>query len=87
MAERGRDTGRRHLTFAANVGLFSMYRFSFFILEWCGRYPDLSDRTSYPHLFHAYYDVYMFSKSGFADDLLALDDPNVHLVTIEDMTV
>lgn len=34
-----------------------------------------------------HYDVYMFSKSGFADDLLALDDPNVHLVTIEDMTV
>lgn len=34
-----------------------------------------------------HYDVYMFSKSGFADDLLSLDDPNVHLVTLEDMTV
>lgn len=33
-----------------------------------------------------HYDVYLFSRSGFADDLLSLDDPNVHLVTLEDMT-
>ena len=32
-----------------------------------------------------YYDVYLFSKSGFTDDILALDDPNVHLITLEDM--
>lgn len=34
-----------------------------------------------------HYDVYLFSKSGFADDILAFDDPNVHLVTLADMTV
>lgn len=34
-----------------------------------------------------HYDVYLFSKSGFADDILALDDPNVHLITLEDMMV
>jgi len=34
-----------------------------------------------------HYDVYLFSKSGFADDLLLLNDPNVHLITLEDMTV
>ncbi len=32
-----------------------------------------------------YYDVYLFSKSGFADDILALNDPSVHLVTIDEM--
>ncbi|MBO5273511.1 MAG: ATP-binding protein [Clostridia bacterium] len=32
-----------------------------------------------------HYDVYLFSKSGFTDDILALDDPNVHLITLEDM--
>ncbi len=32
-----------------------------------------------------YYDIYLFSKSGFADDILALNDPLVHLVSVEDM--
>lgn len=32
-----------------------------------------------------YYDIYLFSKSGFADDILALNDPLVHLVSAEDM--
>ncbi len=33
----------------------------------------------------AYYDIYLFSKSGFADDILALNDPDIHLITVEDM--
>ena len=32
-----------------------------------------------------YYDIYLFSKSGFAEDLLALKDPQVHLISVEDM--
>lgn len=32
-----------------------------------------------------YYDVYLFSKSGFADDILTLDNPNVHLISVRDM--
>lgn len=32
-----------------------------------------------------HYDVYLFSKSGFANDILALDNPNVHLISMEDM--
>lgn len=32
-----------------------------------------------------HYDIYLFSKSGYADDILALDDPNVHLITVDDM--
>ncbi len=32
-----------------------------------------------------YYDVYLFSKSGFADDLLCINDPLVHLIEVEDM--
>ena len=32
-----------------------------------------------------YYDIYLFSKSGFADDILALNDPFVHLISVEDM--
>ena len=32
-----------------------------------------------------YYDIYLFSKVGFADDLLALNDPLVHLISITDM--
>ena len=32
-----------------------------------------------------YYDVYLFSKSGFSDDILAVNDPLVHLISIEDM--
>ncbi len=32
-----------------------------------------------------YYDVYLFSKSGFADDILALKDPSVHLISVEVM--
>ena len=32
-----------------------------------------------------YYDIYLFSKVGFADDLLALNDPSVHLISITDM--
>ncbi len=31
------------------------------------------------------YDIYLFSKVGFADDLLALNDPLVHLISITDM--
>ena len=33
-----------------------------------------------------FYDIYLFSKSGFADDILALNDPLVHLISVEDMT-
>ena len=33
-----------------------------------------------------YYDVYLFSKAGFADDILAANDPNIHLVSLEEMT-
>ena len=32
-----------------------------------------------------YYDVYLFSKSGFADDIRAINDPSVHLIAVEDM--
>jgi len=32
-----------------------------------------------------YYDIYLFSKVGFADDLLTLNDPLVHLISIADM--
>lgn len=32
-----------------------------------------------------YYDVYLFSKSGFADDILGMKDPLVHLIDVEDM--
>ncbi len=32
-----------------------------------------------------HYDIYLFSKSGFADDILAFNDPTVHLVSVEDM--
>lgn len=32
-----------------------------------------------------YYDVYLFSKSGFADDIRALNNPTVHLISVEDM--
>ena len=32
-----------------------------------------------------YYDIYLFSKSGFDDDILSLNDPSVHLISIEDM--
>lgn len=33
-----------------------------------------------------HYDVYLFSKSGFADDIVSCSNPNVHLVTVDDMT-
>ncbi len=33
-----------------------------------------------------HYDVYLFSKSGFADDILELNDPSVHLITLSNMT-
>lgn len=32
-----------------------------------------------------HYDIYLFSKSGFADDITALNNPDVHLISIEDM--
>jgi len=32
-----------------------------------------------------YYDIYLFSKSGFADDILSVKDPLIHLITVEDM--
>lgn len=32
-----------------------------------------------------FYDIYLFSKFGFADDILALNDPLVHLISVEDM--
>lgn len=32
-----------------------------------------------------YYDIYLFSKVGFADDLLALNDPLIHLISVADM--
>ena len=32
-----------------------------------------------------YYDIYLFSKSGFADDLLELNDSSVHLISVADM--
>lgn len=31
------------------------------------------------------YDIYLFSKSGFSDDILTLNNPFVHLISIEDM--
>lgn len=33
-----------------------------------------------------HYDIYLFSKSGFTDDILTLNDPTIHLVTLEEMT-
>ena len=30
-------------------------------------------------------DYYLFSKSGFSNDLLALDDPHIHRVSLQDM--
>ena len=33
-----------------------------------------------------HYDIYLFSKSGFTDDLLALNEETTHLISIEDMT-
>lgn len=32
-----------------------------------------------------FYDIYLFSKSGFADDILAIEDPSIHLITLEEM--
>lgn len=32
-----------------------------------------------------HYDIYLFSKVGFADDLLALNDPLIHLISVADM--
>ena len=32
-----------------------------------------------------YYDVYLFSKSGFADDIMASERENVHLIALDDM--
>lgn len=32
-----------------------------------------------------YFDIYLFSKIGFADDLLALNDTSVHLISLTDM--
>ncbi len=32
-----------------------------------------------------YYDVYLFSKSGFSEDILSIEDPLIHLITVEDM--
>ena len=32
-----------------------------------------------------FYDIYLFSKSGFAEDILAVNDPAVHLISLEDM--
>lgn len=32
-----------------------------------------------------YYDIYLFSKSGFADDILSINDPLIHLITARDM--
>lgn len=34
-----------------------------------------------------YYDIYLFSKSGFADDIRSLNDLSVHLISIEDMVI
>ena len=31
------------------------------------------------------YDFYLFSRAGFSEDILALKDPSVHLVSLEDM--
>lgn len=33
-----------------------------------------------------FYDIYLFSKSVFADDILALNDPLVHLISVVDMS-
>ncbi len=33
-----------------------------------------------------HYDIYLFSKAGFTDDLQALNEGNIHLISIEDMT-
>ena len=32
-----------------------------------------------------HYDIYLFSKSGFSDDILALNDSSIHLVSLEEM--
>ncbi len=32
-----------------------------------------------------HYDIYLFSKSGFADDILTLEDPEVHLIDLKEM--
>ena len=32
-----------------------------------------------------YFDIYLFSKSGFEDDILKLNDSLIHLISIEDM--
>lgn len=32
-----------------------------------------------------YYDIYLFSKSGFDNDVIALNDNSIHLISLEDM--
>jgi len=32
-----------------------------------------------------YYDIYLFSRSGFSDDLLSLNDKSVHLISLDTM--
>ena len=32
-----------------------------------------------------YYDIYLFSKRGFTDDIKALNDSSIHLISISDM--
>ena len=32
-----------------------------------------------------YYDIYLFSKSGFTESLIKLNEDFVHLITIDDM--
>ena len=34
-----------------------------------------------------YYDVYLFSKSGFTDDIRSIDNPLIHLISVDDMVI
>lgn len=34
-----------------------------------------------------FYDIYLFSKSGFTDDIININNPFIHLITCEDMVL
>ena len=34
---------------------------------------------------YEFYDYYLFSKSGYTDEILLLKDENIHLITLSDL--
>ena len=41
-----------------------------------------------PHVVPPYhYDFFLFSRAGFSEDILALNDSSVHLISLEDMVL